>query len=287
MAEFTVHFDGPITVEHKLSIRVLGNTYEHMQRSIDRAYLINKYGHVRKHQRLSALDYENTEFLGEYPVEGGIILTAFKDGAERIIDRVHAAILPIFENAVSDTFQQHESISAQLGQRKEYVHGMGHNTRSFESVQADPPPNWASGYSNRSVIKEIDQLVGQITPERVESSTVDITLIGSRPHLPLVFDEWIARNFHVIASQRDLGPPMSVRASIRSLDRGNRTTRPNAKILNIDSGKEVSLHLSNLSDVDELHPYHNGGEVVLYVSPIIEALGFDMIGGDLHYLAIA
>ena len=39
MATFSVHFDGPITVEHKVSIRVLAKTYEHMQRAIDRAYV--------------------------------------------------------------------------------------------------------------------------------------------------------------------------------------------------------------------------------------------------------
>jgi len=36
-AVFSIHFDGPIVTEHKVSLRVMSKTYEHMQRAIDRA----------------------------------------------------------------------------------------------------------------------------------------------------------------------------------------------------------------------------------------------------------
>ena len=48
----------------------------------------------------------------------------------------------------------------------------------------------------------------------------------------------------------------------------------------------MSLHLPRREDCDELHPHHNGGEVRMYVCPIVEALGFDLNGGDLLYLAV-
>ena len=67
MATFSIHYDGPITFEHKVTVRVMARTYEHMQRAIDRAYLFNKYGNVWKHARLKAADYEFVDFIAEYP----------------------------------------------------------------------------------------------------------------------------------------------------------------------------------------------------------------------------
>lgn len=287
MASFSIHFDGPITIEHKVTIRVLAKTYEHMQRAIDRAYLIEKHGDVWKHARLKNKEYEETEFLAEYPQEGGIILDAMRDGADAVVDRLASAIRPVFEGAANHAIAQQESLTNQILNRRRYIHGMQRRTPTYEAVSQQPPAEWANAYSNRAVVKEIDQLVTQVTPARLEGSTVSIQLTGNRPHLPFEFDGRRARNFHKIAAQRELGAPMVVRVVIRSLDRGNKFTKPSAKILNIASGREVVLNLSRNEDFEDLHPHHNGQEVTLYVSPIIEALGFDLMGGDLMFLAVA
>lgn len=287
MATFNVHFDGAITFEHKVSVRVLSNTYEHMQRAIDRAYLIEVHGQVWKHQRLTAEQYQDTDFLALYPEEGGIHLAAFREGAERVVDRIYAAIRPVFEEATQEAITVHASMSQQLGERRQYVQQMGPNTQSFEDVQAHPPVDWATNYSNRSIVKEIDQLVSQVAPDRVAGSTIDITLHGQQTHLPLQFNAEIARRFRKVASQRELGAAILLNANIRSLDRGNRTTKPSAKIVNLHTNREVSLHLSGMEDFDQLHPHHGSAEVLLFVCPIIEARGFDLHGGDLMYLAVA
>lgn len=287
MATFNVHFDGAITFEHKVSVRVLSNTYEHMQRAIDRAYLIEVHGQVWKHQRLTAEQYQDTDFLALYPEEGGIHLAAFREGAERVVDRIYAAIRPVFEEATQEAITVHASMSQQLGERRQYVQQMGPNTQSFEDVQAHPPVDWATNYSNRSIVKEIDQLVSQVAPDRVAGSTIDITLHGQQTHLPLQFNAEIARRFRKVASQRELGAAILLNANIRSLDRGNRTTKPSAKIVNLHTHREVSLHLSGMEDFDQLHPHHGSAEVLLFVCPIIEARGFDLHGGDLMYLAVA
>lgn len=287
MATFNVHFDGVITVEHMVSVRVLANSYQHIQRAIDRAYLIEVHGQVWKHQRLTAEQYQETEFLALYPKEGGIHLTAFREGAERIVDRIYEAIRPVFEEATQAAIEVHATIDQQLSERRLYVQQMGANTQSFEVVQKHPPKDWATNYSNRSIVKEIDQLVSQVTTERVTGSTVDITLQGVQAHLPLQFNAEIAQKFHKIAAHRDLGAAMLLNAKIRSLDQGNRTTKPSAKILNLHTNREVNLHLSSPQDFDQLHPHHREAEVLLFVCPIIEARGFDLHGGDFMYLAVA
>ena len=258
-----------------------------MQRAIDRAYLIELHGDVWKHARLKDNQYRETDFIAEYPREGGIILDAVREGAGALIDRVAAAIRPVFESATQQAIEQQATMATQLAQSRAYVHGMGENTTTYEQIEAAPPANWAGAYSNRSVIKEIDQLVAQVTPQQLEGSIVDITLNGNLSHLPFGFTAQIARRFHGIASQRELGPPLIVTARIRSLDRGNRFAKPSGKIENLTTNREVNLHLLRREDFDELHPYHNGEPVRLYVCPIIEALGFDIHGGDLMYLAVA
>lgn len=287
MATFSVHFDGPITVDHKVTIRVLSKTYEHMQRAIDRAYLIEIHGEVWKHARLTSRQYAETEFLAAYPREGGIFLDAIRDGADRIIDRVAAAVAPFFESAANNSIVRLENIDSQLGQRSSYVRDIGSDLQTYDQVAANPPSQWAPAYSNRSIIKEIDQLVGIITAERVDGSSVDIGLNGSRPYLPLQFTPEIARRFHLLAARRELGPAMLVRARIRSLDRGNKYTKPSAKIQNLSTDRELVLHLRGAEDIDALRPHHDGREVLLQVSPIIEALGFDLKGGDLMFLGVA
>lgn len=286
MATFGIHFDGPITINHKVSIRVLSRTYEHMQRAIDRAYLIEQYGQVWKHARLSNDQYKETEFIAEYPRQGGIILDAFKEGADSVVDRIASAINPVFEAASNKAVIQSVSLSQQVSAGKKYVQGVGGRTQSFQEVIDNPPPHWASAYSNKSVIKEIDQLVHQITPQDLAGSTAEITLNGNTAHLPFVFTAQIARRFHKISSNRELGAPLILSARIRSLDRGNKTTKPSAKIENLHTKRDVVLHLRTIEDFDELHPHHNGMPVQIYVCPIIEALGFDVNGGDLFYLAV-
>lgn len=287
MASFSVHFDGPITVEHRVTIRTLANTYEHMQRAIDRAYLIEHYGNAWKHARLKANQYRETDFIALYPREGGIILDAIRDGAGLLIDRVANSIRPVFESATQQGLAQHVSMAAQLTERRDYVQRMEGNTQTFEQVRDSPPPDWAGAYSNRAVVKEIDQLVALVTPPRLAGSTVVVTLHGDQAHLPFGFTPEIARRFHRIASQRELGAPMIVKALVRSLDRGNKFSPPNAKILNQTTGREVNLQLSGMLDFEALRPFHDGNEVRLFVSPIVEALGFDLNGGDLIFLGVA
>lgn len=287
LASFSIHFEGDITVDHKVSVRVLANTYQHMQRAIDRAYLVGKYGSVEKHERLTKAEYRETEFIAEYPREGGIILDAVKQGTGRIIDRIYAATNLVFQDAVNHAFEEHQSIAQQLTVRRQYADQVGDRAPKFSALLNAPPEAWATAYSNRSVVKEIDQLVSQITRSDLVDSSVEITLHGTRPYLPLQFTPTIARNFHKIAADRELGPPMIARVHIRLLDAGNRTTRPNAKVLNLDTFKEVNLHLSSDADFEALHPFHNvDNEVRIHVCPILEAKGFDLKGGDLMFLRV-
>ena len=146
MATFSIHYDGPITVEHKVTVRVLARTYEHMQRAIDRAYLFNRYGNVWKHARLKATDYEFVDFMAEYPREGGIILDAVKGGqraASELIDRIGNAIAQPFEQALNGQVEEAAHIAQEIVDRREYVDRMRHRTLEFNEMLERPPAEWA------------------------------------------------------------------------------------------------------------------------------------------------
>lgn len=289
MATFSIHYDGPITVEHKVTVRVMARTYEHMQRAIDRAYLFNRYGSVWKHARLKAVDYEFVDFLAEYPREGGIILDAVKGGqraAAELIDRIGNAIAQPFEQALNGEIEEAAHIAQEIAERRNYVDRMGHRTLPFNEMLERPPADWANRYSDRSILKEIDQITFPLSSERLTGSTVEFIFQGTRLHPIYHFDGRIARNFHAIVSRRELGPAVVVNARIRDLDRGNQYTHPKAKIENLDSGREVILHLAGPRDAEELHPHHMRDHVQIYACPFIEGGGFDMRGGDLYFVGV-
>lgn len=287
MATFSIHFDGPITNEHRLPLRVMAKTYEHMQRALDRAYLVESFGEVWKHARLTDAQYAETEFIAEWPREGGVVLDAVRRGSNSLMDTLYAAVRPVFEKSAEQGLEQAERLRDQIAARRDYVSGVRRRTKNFAELTQDPPAEWATAYSNRSVVKEIDQMVLQIAPERYEGSTVVIQLHGSRWHPRLEFDQERARRFHIAASLRELAAPVVVEARIRSLDSGNRFSKPKAKILNLATDREVILHLSSEADFLALHPYHTADSVTLYVCPVLEAGGFDLNGGDLQFLAVA
>lgn len=288
MATFSVHFDGDITIDHKVSVRVMGNTYLKMQSAIDRAFIVQKYGAVHKYERLSQEEYRETEFIASYPQEGGIILDAVKETGNRIMDQIYNATARIYNKASNSAADQNQTFGQQIAARKEFAERLGERNLSFAAMQRSNTAEWSEAYSSRSVVKEIDALVKQITRKDLITATVDITITGTRSHLPLEFDQAMAHRFHNVVALRELGPPMIVHIEIRSLDKGNHSIKPSAKVINVHTNKEVSLNLSNLHDFQVLHPFHNiAGGVMIYACPILEAGGFDFQGGDLQFLGIA
>lgn len=284
---FSIHFDGPIVTEHKVSVRVMAKTYEHMQRAIDRAYLDAKYGSVWKHARLKQEDYSQTEFLAEYPREGGIILDGIKAGAEAIIDRINNAISEPFQRALQQGVEEHASILDQLPQRRELAHARRDHLATYQEMLDHPDARIVRAYSDRSIVKEIDQIASMVKPDEMNGSYVELKLHGSRAHPVYTFDAAQAKRFHEVVSRRELGEPILIRGKIRSLDQGNRYTRMKAKVLNLDSNREVTLHLGSEEDFIKLHPYHTAEQVLLFASPVIEFGAYDPNGGDMYFVDVA
>ncbi len=284
---FSIHFDGPIARNHKVSLRVLSRTYEHMQRSIDRAYLDTKYGGVWKHARLKKEDYEHTEFIAEYPREGGIILDAIKDGANAIIDRLNGAISGPFEQALHQGIEEHHSIVEQLVSRKRDAHSQRQHLQTYQEMLDHPDAKIVRAFSDRSIIKEIDQIASLIRPEELDGSYLEINLSGTSSYPTYTFDALQAKRFHDVISHRELGKPVLTRVKIRLLDQGNKYGGMKAKVTNLESQRELILHLESEDDFRKLHPYHLHDQVMIFACPVIEYGAYDPNGGDMYFIDIA
>jgi len=290
-AIFSIHFDGPITKDHMLTLRTIAKTYKHMQSAIDRAFLIEKYGQAWKHARLLREDYEQADFLARYPREGGIILDAISSahvGARTLIDRISSALVAPFAKAFDGGLEESEKIASRLAEAR----GRAKNNQlldipTLQSLIENPPIEWSQGYNARAICKEIDQLVAPISSEALSGSIAELTLQGATKRMQFGFTSEIAARFHRVIASRELGPLAIVNAQIRQLDRGNKYSKPTAKIRNLDSRREATLHLESDSDFQDLHPYHTAQSVRLFVAPFLEFGGFDVHGGDLFYVGIA
>jgi len=286
-AVFSIHYDGPIVTAHKVSVRVMAKSYEHMQRAIDRAYLDQKYGQVWKHARLRHEDYGATDFIAEYPREGGIILDGVREGAAAIIDRIDAAISKPFQTALEQGVENHQSMLAELPERKATAHAHKHQLVTYQNMLDHPDPKVVRAYSDRSIVKEIDQITAMIRSKDVAGSHLGLRLVGSHAYPTYEFDAGRARRFHEAVSKRQLGEPVLIRGKIRSLDQGNKFAGMKAKILNLDSSREVTLFLATEEDFMKLHPYHPAQQVLLFACPVIEFGAYDPKGGDMYFVDIA
>lgn len=287
MANFDVRFDGDIVQDHKLPLRVMGKTYSTMQAAIDRAYLVNLYGNVWKHAKLKNFQYPETEFIANYPVSGSISLRTFKKGAELIIDKISSTILPLYEKAVNEGIEDVPSFLDQVAERIDYANSLGSKVPFFDEWELDKRDQWAFSYSVRSISKEVDQLIMQIARKDLVNSTVDLDLYGSKTHPRYTFDSVIAKRFHRIVSQRQLGPVVRLNVVVTSLDRGYKVRKPGAKARNISNDKEIILHMpKDVNAPDEVHRIHDKGRYSIFAAPIMEAGGFDVNRGDYFFLGV-
>lgn len=283
-------FDGPMVVNHRITVRTAQKTYEHLQRAIDRAYLAEKYGEVWKHARLSAEDYGNADFLAEYPEEGSIILEAFQrlnPLGQKIVDRIVDAIRDPYEKSRDLGVDAVEDFAEQIQTQRRRAQAKNAEIPSFAQVQISPPEQWRENYNKRSITKEIDQLVSQITAGDRSENEVNLTLDNGKITRRFEFDAEVTPRFHKFCAMRTLGDLFVMRAKITLLDRGNRQRRPKAKIINLDTMKEVNLSLNSEVHFYELHRLHTDEEIRIYVAPLVEAGGFDFLGGDLVYISLA
>lgn len=239
-------FDGPIAHDNLLSLRATAKTADHIQSAIDRAYLDVRYGTVVKHQKLKQHDYEVTEFIvlpsqpGSYIQE--VVAKVGSEFARSAIDRINAALLRAYEKTNEPQGEAGTSLQQQAIQRKQ-VYDAGQEAQNFQEFLNSELNLLSASYSERSIIKEADQILGLIRQDNYAGSTFEISTYGNQAGPIFHFDTERSRRFHKIVSERRLGKPLIIDIELRSLDAGKNNQKPTGKAKNLHTGKECSMQI--------------------------------------------
>lgn len=286
--EMVLHFDGPITIDHKVTLRTLGNTLLHLQSAVDRAYIDERYKRLRKHARLKKADYVDVDFILEYPTSGGFIQLLRSLSAYPIVDRINNALAPAYEEAISGGLQETHNLLHQASQRKlaiasNTIDVVGRN-QLVEKFNSDDSER---KFADRSINKEIDQILRPLELERFHGSTLDFTLGTTKGSRSYHFNEDIVKSFHKVVAERTLGEPVSLLVKIRAMDAGSGNARPNGKATDIHTNKDFVLDFIENEDFNLVAPYVKAGEkptLRIVAAPVLEYGTFDPISGNMMFL---
>ncbi len=280
-ATVKLHFDGDIAAGHQIPIRVLGQSLLHMQKAIDRAYLDIKYGGVWKNARMKSEDYEISEFIAQAPQEGGYIFDFFssiRDSA-RIVDRVSSAI----NEAKAQASLQIELIKDQAVDLKQKLESKLIKPIGFQTFFRNKNNEIIREYGDRSIAKEIDQVVAPLRQDYSGDSNLVLVLAGTSSQ-KFEFDRQTSNRFHQVVARRNLSKPLIYRGKLKVLDKINLR----GKFENTENNKISIIHFGCIDDLLKAHPFlGTEAEMVFIGSPIIEFGSIEPNSGDVYFLNIA
>ncbi|MBV5343715.1 hypothetical protein JZU68_08990, partial [bacterium] len=127
--------------------------------------------------RMTIDDYIKAEFWAEAPQEGGYIARFFsKDtDAPQTADRVSSAINQAMEDAVVVRIP----INDQVNGRKQQLSNQTIKPVSFSNLFIEEDPDVVRKYGDRSIAKEIDQILTILRAVYAGESKLGLTIVGS------------------------------------------------------------------------------------------------------------
>lgn len=212
-AEISLNYDGPIAVDHKLPLRVLGGALDNLQGAIDRAVIDVKYGSVWKHARLKYSDYPLADFDITGFREGGFIADlrqSLHGLGPQVLDRIRSALVPGHAAAVADAGNVYDNLANQAGLRRQTLEAGAIEAPEFAEFMAGGANAINGQFGDRSILKEIDQLLTPIRARANSGSTLEITITTDAANTAHLFDTITAKKFHRVVSTRRIGNPLII-----------------------------------------------------------------------------
>jgi hypothetical protein len=274
----SIHFDGDIAENHQVPMRVLGKSISSIQTALDRAYLDIKHEGVWKHARMSQEDYLVTDFLVQAPKKGGYVLEFFSRVKEstRIVDRVSSAI----DQAIKATREKYDAITDQIEKRKLQISQKVIEPIKFKDIQRKTNDQVIRDYGDRSIAKEIDQVLSTIRSDYAGASTVALGMYGATSHI-FDFDKSKSKKFHGAVSRRSLSLPVIYFGKLEALDTKNFV----GKFVNSETGRTSILHLHTEKDIMKVYPYLPPDKMIRFIGcPLIEFGSLEPYSGDIYFV---
>lgn len=284
-------FDGPITQNNRVSLRTLGKTIGHLQSAIDRAYLDVKYEDVFKYQKLKDAEYEDVEFIAMAPEEGSYIQEAIAKitnaTTKGIIQRVNSALSNAYEKSGEASSPESISIRDQAIQRQQ-AFNKTKQAQTYENFVKQEIEQLSQAFGERSINKEIDQILSLIRIDKNRGSVFEISLYGTQQGPKFTFDNERASKFHRIVSERRIGKPLILDIELRSLDAGKSGAPAQGKAKNLTSGKECGMHIPDPKVLGKLAQHLRRVKrkrLQVVACPVYEYDAWDPKAGDIVVIA--
>jgi hypothetical protein len=276
----SLHFSGDIVSNHLVSARTLGKSLVHTQNAIDRAYLDLKYGNLWKYARMKGDDYQSADFIALYPEEGGFIQELLSDAGKSIANRISSALSPAMDKVLAEGEDVASSISQQVENRKIQIARGIIEPQTFQLLVENPDNKVVRTYADRSINRELDQVLSIIRSQHAGESHLEIAVQGTKT-LKFDFNKYKSEKFHALISRREVGDPVVYVSRVRQLDRD----RLNGKVVNLENDKTLAIHFLHENDFVKAHPYlGNDSEMIFIGAPIIEYGAFDPNAGDIYFI---
>jgi hypothetical protein len=274
----SIHFDGDIVENHQIPMRILGKTISSIQTALDRAYLDIKHEGVWKYARMSQEDYVVTDFLVQAPKEGGYILDFFSKvrKSKQIVDRVSSAI----DQAIKETKVKYDAIADQIDRRKLQISKKLVEPIRFKDILKKANNQVFREYGDRSITKEIDQVLSTIRSDYAGESTLALGMNGSSSHV-FDFNKSKSKEFHGAVSRRSLSVPVSYSGKLEALDTKNFV----GKFVNDETGRTSILHLQSEKDIMKVYPYLPPDKKMKFIGcPLLEFGSLEPYSGDIYFV---
>ncbi|CCK81566.1 hypothetical protein [Desulfobacula toluolica] len=286
MSSIEIHFQGDLVTNHKISLRVLSLTLTHIQSAINRSYLdITKKKGVFKHAKMTEKDFRNSVFIVGNAREGGYILDFLSELplANQIIKRISDSLEPAFEKSKTAGFSNLDNIDLQVSIKKDQIIKNVVQPRSFDKEFLFPDPKIIRNYGDKSILKEIDQILAIIRAKKLGDNYFDLSL-DSGQKKTFSFDRNQSNNFSSLIKKRSVGNPLIYKGTIRALD----TVTKIGKFINSGTKKTCNLLFSSANDIISIREFlGDQKEIVFYGSPVIEYGSYDLNAGDIYFLMLS
>jgi hypothetical protein len=290
LQKITLHFDGPIAVDHQMLLRSHSIVLAGMQSAIDRAVIDISRGDLRKYARLRQEDYAETEFLVTRSRDGGVIFDLVRQGTQAVTSRLIDALKPAYERAIDEAQPIVHNLLEQVAARSEALANGAQQPisrselSSFHSSVAS-----MRKYADRSINKEFDQVFGLLRSSRFQGSTLEMKLSAPKNSVDIAIDSAVAARFHSVVSARSIGDPVKLTVTVRAMDAGRGNLRPTGKLTHLGTNTDFVLHFKSPDDFNLLAPYVKAGQrsaVEIIAAPILEYGTFDPVAGDMYFLSL-
>ena len=146
-----------------------------------------------------------------------------------------------------------------------------------------PDPSIIRKYGEKSILKEIDQILSIIRAEKFGDNYFDLSLDPGQKKT-FSFDRNRSNNFSSIIRKRSVGNPLVYKGTIRALD----TVTKIGKFINSGTKKTCNILFSSSTDIISIREFlGDQKEILFYGSPVIEYGSYDLNAGDIYFLMLA